>query len=249
VDFASFLNAQDCLAQARLQPLTQFGLLPKPGVVQVTQASQLTAVIANDGRFALFNFLDALPRAKLYSRWQPGTNDAAVLQAMFDPAFDPAKSVFVAGDVPVNPVAESNSPPGTVAIVHYAPQQIALQAEAPTASVLLLNDHFDPNWKVFVDGQPAALLRCNFLMRGVHLAPGTHQVEFKFQPPTGWLYVSLAAVATTVLILGGFMIRTWKNRAAIPAAVILAPVPAPPLTASRRPENRKVDRRNRVAKR
>ena len=249
VDFASFLNAQDHLAQARFHPLTQFGLLPKPGVEKVTQASQLTAVVANDGRFVLFDFLDALPRAKLFARWQSGTNDAAVLQAMFDPAFDPAGSVFVAGDGPASPVAESNPPPGTVEIVHYAPTQIGLKAEAPTSSVLLLNDHFDPNWKVFVDGQPAPLLRCNFLMRGVHLAPGTHQVEFKFQPPTGWLYVSLAAVTTTVLILGGFMIQAWKNRAITPTPAVLAPLPAARTKASSRLDARPAPGGNRAVKR
>ena len=57
--------------------------------------------------------------------------------------------------------------------------------------VLLLNDKYDPSWQVRVDGKPAELLRCNFLMRGVQLSAGPHTVEFLFKPDVGMLYVSL----------------------------------------------------------
>jgi hypothetical protein len=72
---------------------------------------------------------------------------------------------------------------------------------------LLLNDKWDPNWKVSVDGQPASLLRCNFIMRGVALSQGKHTVEFRFDPPHGTLYVSLAGI---VLALGLCGFLTWN---------------------------------------
>ena len=52
------------------------------------------------------------------------------------------------------------------------------------------------------DGSAATLLRCNFIMRGVSLAPGTHTVEFRYQPPTGLLYFSLAAMGVLMLVVG-----------------------------------------------
>ena len=64
--------------------------------------------------------------------------------------------------------------------------------------MLLLNDHWSAHWRVTVDGQPSELLRCNYVMRGVRLSPGSHEVVFRFQPPMTWLYVSLAS------LLGGF---------------------------------------------
>jgi uncharacterized membrane protein YfhO len=65
-----------------------------------------------------------------------------------------------------------------------------------------LNDKYDPNWQVQVDGKPAPLLRANFIMRGVYLAPGSHTVEFRFQPPVGALYVSLTAIGLGLVLLG-----------------------------------------------
>jgi uncharacterized membrane protein YfhO len=79
--------------------------------------------------------------------------------------------------------------------------------------VLLLNDKFDPHWQVFVDGKPAELLRCNFIMRGVYLTPGAHTVEFKFTLPNQFLYISLAAIVVGVLLCG-FLIFLERRRPA-----------------------------------
>jgi hypothetical protein len=67
-------------------------------------------------------------------------------------------------------------------------------AKATIPSVLLLNDRFDPHWRVLVDGKPAELLRCNFIMRGVYLTPGQHTVEFRFSLYSKLLYVTLLAI-------------------------------------------------------
>jgi hypothetical protein len=90
--------------------------------------------------------------------------------------------------------------------------------------VLLLNDRFDPNWNVRVDGKPETLLRCNYIMRGVYLPPGAHTVEFRFQPPVGPLYVSLAAIGAGLLLLGFGLVTTLTSEPQVPAP---APRPAP----------------------
>jgi hypothetical protein len=53
-----------------------------------------------------------------------------------------------------------------------------------------------------VDGQPADLLRCNFIMRGVYLTPGAHIVEFQFSLPNKPLYVTLSAIGVGILLCG-----------------------------------------------
>jgi hypothetical protein len=75
----------------------------------------------------------------------------------------------------------------------------------------LLNDKFDPNWHVFVDGKPAPLLRCNFIMRGVYLIPGAHTVEFKFSLPMGPLYISLSAIGVGILLCGFLFFSTRRS--------------------------------------
>ncbi len=53
-----------------------------------------------------------------------------------------------------------------------------------------------------VDGQPAELLRCNYLMRGVYLPPGSHTVMFQFSLPNKPLYITFTAIAAAILLAG-----------------------------------------------
>ena len=124
--------------------------------------------------------------------------------------FDPAKSVFVAEDLPqADAASTTNASEGTVEFVSYSPKHIFLKAQTATPAELLLNDKQDPNWQVIVDGQPAKLLRCNFLMRGVLLPKGEHKIEFHFRPPITSLYVSLFGISIPLLLLG---IAVFLNR-------------------------------------
>lgn len=179
-----------------------FDIVPKPGVATVTQLEQLTAVASPSGPYAIIDFTTALPRARLYTDWQVETNDAAALEQLASPAFDPAQVVLV--DAQVDPPSSSggtDSSAGKVEVVHYAPKQVVLQATNAQPAILLLNDKYDPNWKVTVNGKPAPLLRCNSVMRGVSLDPGEHRIEFSFEPPADSLYVSLAGLGVSLLLL------------------------------------------------
>lgn len=205
--------------QLRLQVAQRFAIVPKPGISVVTRGEQLTAAPVPSGSFALFEFTGALPRAKLYDSWQIHSNDQATLKQLASSAFDPERSVFVAGQLPAASAgANTNENAGTAEFTRYAPRDIALKCAAWRPSVLLLNDRFDPNWKVLVDGKVAPLLRCNFIMRGVYLAAGSHRVEFKFQPPEGPLFISLAANGAGVLVLGSLLAERRRSCWRAPAA-------------------------------
>lgn len=206
VETVDVLNQQIDPVKHRFRIAASFDIVLRPGAGQFHQRlEELTAVInANGaGQYALFEFTGALPRAKLYLQWQVSTNDQAALKALGSKAFDPEETVLVAGGVPIvtNTVA-TNQNSGSVEFVGYAPKDIKLRTKSDAVSVLLLNDKYDPGWQVWVDGKPAELLRCNFLMRGVQLPAGAHTVEFLFKPDVRTLYVSLAAIALGVLLMG-----------------------------------------------
>jgi len=207
--FLDVLNEQLDPLQHRFRIVQRFNIRLKPGVEGFHQRlEELTAVPEDMGDYALFEFTGALPRVSLYARWQVSTNDNATLQTLTSTNFDPGKTVLVSVPLPVAPaVNATNENPGTVEFKSYAPKDIVFSAQADTPSVLLLNDKFDPQWRVFVDGKPAELLRCNFIMRGVYLTPGTHTVEFQFSLPCGPLYVTLAAFGLGILLCGFLVLK------------------------------------------
>ena len=156
-----------------------------------------------------------MPRAKLFTRWEVNTNNEAVLARLADPDFDPWSSVLVSEPLPaaVTP-AEPAPAADPVTYAAYDPRDIVLKCTAPAPAVLLLNDHYDPNWKVLEDGQRQPLLRCDYIMRGVQLAPGAYTVEFKFQPPFGLLYVSLTGIGLALVLLL-FVLVAGRPRSAV----------------------------------
>jgi len=242
--FGTFWNSLDFLAKTPLRPIMRYEVVLKPGFANATSPDQLTAVPSDTGRYAVFEYDAALPRASLYSNWQVDTNGPDVLNHLADPAFDPHSLVFVDNVVPAMAQnGNSTSPPaGAVDFTHYAPKDIILKADATAPSVLFLDDHFDRNWKVFVDGQVQPLLQCDFLMRGVYLASGAHQVEFKFEPPVRLLYVSIASFSVALVLLGTFLVLINRNKVPVPAV-------APPESAQPQPPAAKVELKSQSAPR
>jgi uncharacterized membrane protein YfhO len=134
------------------------------------------------------------------SRWTVETNNDKALERIVDPIFDPTREV-VLSEAPTDLTAASESPRGEATITVFKPRQITVQAKAPQAGILLLNDRWHEHWHATVDGKPAPLLRANFLMRGVALPAGEHTVEFRFDPPHGALSVTLSAVGVGAVLL------------------------------------------------
>lgn len=169
-------------------------------------------VASTNGPLALIEYTGVLPRVKLYSNWQVIPDLDQALSRLSGLSFDPATSVLVSTPIEAAP---ENAPEeaGDVSFESYSPKHLVLRANATAKSVLLLNDKFDPNWSVLVDGEPAELLRCNYLMRGVLLEPGEHVVEFRFEPPQAGLYLSLVAIAVALGVCGwlGFSGRSRKS--------------------------------------
>jgi hypothetical protein len=170
-------------------------------------------------QFALFEFTGALPRAKLYTRWQTSNNDGEVLAQLVNPDFDPAQSAFVSAEATAPASASGpDDPQASVEFASYAPKKIVLKAKAGAKSLLLLNDRHDPNWIVRVDGARKPLLRANFIMRGVVLDPGQHEVVFTYEPPMTGLHISLGAILLGVALCGFLTVAPGRKELSAPTA-------------------------------
>jgi hypothetical protein len=212
--FLEVMNGQLDPVRQRFHILQRFDVVPKPGIERPTQLEELTAITNATGAYALFEFTGVLPRMKLYSNWQVSTNDEATLKTLSDKNFDPDQTVFVASPLPTAPSTNQNS--GTVEFKRYKPTDIVFDTKSEMPTVLLLNDRFDPNWTVRVDGKPAPMLRCNYIMRGVYLPAGAHAVEFQFRLPNGPLKITLAAIAVGIVLLGLLMVVSRRKPAVEP---------------------------------
>ena len=159
-------------------------------------------VIQTNGPFAVFEFTGALPRATLYTNWVSGVADDVALKQLANTNFDPHATVLVADEIkpPTNAVQNIGGPVSSTEILTLKPKQVVVETKAEQTGVLMLTDRYEEGWTATVDGQPSKILRCNYLMRGIQLAPGNHRVEFRYSTSMTTFYISLAGVLLGIVL-------------------------------------------------
>ncbi len=163
------------------------------------------------GRVALYENLDALPRAYVVFQATVQPNPASAVTALLAPRHDPHQTVIVgAGGTPLSgpPLAAGAIP---VRWVQDDPEQIELAAALPAPGYLVLSDTYMPGWRATVDGQPAPLLQANGVYRAVALPRGSHQVRFTYQPPEVGASAALSG-GTLLVLLGWLGVTWWRGR-------------------------------------
>jgi hypothetical protein len=213
-NFIDSLNQQIDPAQKRFRVHSTFGIAPRPGITRPTQAEDLMAVPSTNGAFALIEFTGALPRAKLYNNWEIIPDGTNVLARLADRNWNPAQSVVISDPAAPKP-GDTNAAPGTAEIIsNPSPKIMNVRTKSAAPAMLLLNDKIDPEWNAYIDGKQAPIYRANFLMRGVHVPAGEHEVTFKFEmQPTGF-YVVLASEIFGLIVLGIVIWSVKRQRAA-----------------------------------
>ncbi len=82
---------------------------------------------------------------------------------------------------------------GDVQDLRFAPNEVHLRTDAARPSVLVLGDLHAPGWRAFVDGKEQPILAANYLLRGLVLTPGRHEVRFRYWPREWTLAFAMAA--------------------------------------------------------
>lgn len=157
----------------------------------------------------ILRYKNALPRAKFYEQWRIMSNDRQCLRTLIDSNFDPVQEVIVSEPVAPQTNAVQVAKPARVEWITDTDNVDVLRVSTEYRGVLLFNEKYDPAFVVTVDGQPAELLRCNFIMKGVLIEPGTHEVRFEYRPPRIGFYIS---VAGWIGCLIGIPLLRWYER-------------------------------------
>jgi hypothetical protein len=67
-------------------------------------------------------------------------------------------------------------------VLFPTPNQMEVEINIKSPSLLITTDVYYPGWEVRVDGEEKAPLQVNYLQRGVWLSEGRHTVEWTFSP-------------------------------------------------------------------
>jgi hypothetical protein len=115
--------------------------------------------------------------------------------------------------VPHGGAGADPEPPGRARIVTYENERVVVDAEPARRSLLVLTDVHFPGWEVRVDGREQPLERVDYLLRGVALDPGRHEVEFLYRPAS-WdaaRAISLAGLLVLAGVLAAGLLRRRRS--------------------------------------
>lgn len=157
---------------------------------------------------------DALGRAFVATPHFVDDADAARLGLAL-PEVGTGRSAVVEARPPPGWTTTAEAVSGSTRLLSYRPERVVIAAELDAPGVLVLNDAWWPGWTATVGHTPVPILRTNYLVRGVLLDAGRHEVVFAYRTPPGVrLGAALSGLGLLALLLAAFAGLRPPGRAA-----------------------------------
>ncbi len=149
---------------------------------------------------------NALPRAYFVGETEVVESAEATWSRIQDPAFDLGNTAILptAGDVTSTPIDSTSTV--SVALKKHDPHNISWDVSTDASRLLVVSEIYYPaGWKAFLDGEEVPIHRVNYLLRGVQIPAGDHELEMRFDPQSYKLGYWIS-FASTLLVYGGVLL-------------------------------------------
>jgi hypothetical protein len=166
-----------------------------------------------DGKELVVENRAVLPKAWLVPSALQIVDPRQMLAIMQSRQFDPRQIALVEEPPSLQLAPAGAAPagtPGTAVVEEYDDGHIKVNAHAAANALLVLGEKYYRGWKATVDGKSVPIVPVNYVLRGVYLPPGSHAVEFLFDPLPFKIgkYLTLASFAVFAVMLA----REWRSR-------------------------------------
>ncbi|MGL4597964.1 MAG: YfhO family protein, partial [Bacteroidia bacterium] len=105
----------------------------------------------------------------------------------------------------------------SIVLTSYKANELHYATNATTEQLAVFSEiYYDKGWNVYVDNQPAKYFRTNYLLRGMRVPAGKHEIVFKFEPEwyaKGEKIAGFGSILVFLLLAGGIFMD-WKSNKA-----------------------------------
>lgn len=108
------------------------------------------------------------------------------------------------------PVAEGEN----IWLTSYQPNELIYKSSSQSDKLAVFSEIYYPaGWKCFIDGNESEYFRANYVLRGMIVPAGEHEIKFSFEPDSYYTgnKVSLASSILLILLLAGSVVWKLKN--------------------------------------
>jgi hypothetical protein len=164
-------------------------------------------VVASADDYALVQVYGWEPRVSLVHSWTDVARPADALNGVLDAGFDPARTAYVEQDPGIAPT--SDAAPGSAVYREVTPEDVRVTVDTSTPALVVVRNSYDAGWSATVDGRPAPLLATDYLVQGVAVPAGRHEVRLVYRDDGVMWGMRLGLVVWLILLTS------------IPAALLL----------------------------
>ena len=91
-----------------------------------------------------------------------------------------------------------------IQLTKYHPDRMEYASKSTSGGFVVFSEIWyrgNEDWKLYVNGKPQKLVRCNYLLRGAFIPAGNNKIEMKFLPEKLLNYKSISFWSTILLLL------------------------------------------------
>jgi hypothetical protein len=127
---------------------------------------------------------------------------------------DALDKIDPAGEVVVNKEFENYvaglevSKNGLIALKSYAPNRLVYNSKTEGDQFAVFSEiWYGPNkgWNAYIDGEPVEHIRVNYVLRGMKIPSGEHEIVFEFRPSKYYLGEKISLASSIIIILLGLV--------------------------------------------
>jgi hypothetical protein len=90
----------------------------------------------------------------------------------------------------------------TVKMDSYAPNDLKYTSTSSRERVIVFSEiYYQPGWQAFIDGKKTDHFRCNYILRGMRVPAGEHQIEFRFEPQSYFAGEKVAYGSSAIMLV------------------------------------------------
>ena len=112
---------------------------------------------------------------------------------------------------------EEDTANAVLTLTAYEANALTFEAESDRQRLAVFSDIYYPGWQCTIDGEPAPILRADYVLRAVVLPAGKHTVAFRFDPQSLHTTEAIAdgaliALLLLLIALVGWGVWKWRRR-------------------------------------
>lgn len=115
--------------------------------------------------------------------------------------WDPKETTVVDQRFKSNLTADSYSGQGTIEMTNYHPDKISYAFNSSDKQFAVFSEVYYDGWKASIDGSEVPVSRVNYVLRGIEIPAGEHEVVFEYTSETYEKSGMLANIGSLIIIL------------------------------------------------